>query len=558
MLNYLAILTFVVLFIFGTLGENFLNHGQIRRNNKFVIFDDIKNIDNMGWARITIPAVIVGVVDFFVYAVAAMIWLEWMFFVATIMVLIFYIYLFVKDGDRLRELIVFLPLFVMPCIVLQNVGKWLAVGIQSDFWADFVAARLPLVGLILGIGIPIAILLLKKAKKVLAAILAFILMFSTVAIVAYGANINMPDGSNSVVSLDDDDINNLTVRKLTIEELEELTLTKYKGISEEFLQSSLSTYDAQRTQSTGFSDALTFGFAKKTSDEMFYELEEEILRNPVYGVTVASALKDKKVGSYTIGSLNPWMGEMVDKNEKGGVAYWLEYRDNSGVIYVTKEYRCYAATLCTFLERLINEGTQTKQTSENWCLSLSSDNNSRKGIKADYQYKKEALVLSYVTKNGDKPLTIGFNIHDKRPEFFVTEKSSNPLNPSTPAGGKKGGGGGSNKPEPTTEPPTTPGKKNPKKDPKEDPVNQGNADKGGGDNKPGDGSGDYQKNDSREETTTTKTPDTPPVDSGHKSENIVDHENKMDYTTDPATDRGARDKRPPTSDSGDGEFTPNN
>ncbi|MBQ3474035.1 hypothetical protein IJH24_01230 [Candidatus Saccharibacteria bacterium] len=217
-------------------------------------------------------------------------------------------------------------------------------------------------------------------------------------------------------------LDNLTVQKLTAEELEKLTTEKYKDISQELLQSSLSPNDKGRTTKTGFSDALTFGFESSKEEEMFLELEEEILRNPVYGVTVANAIKDKKLGNNTIGELNPWMDEMVTLNKENGVSHWVEYRDKSGTIYVTDEYRIYAATLCTWLERLVDQGVQMRQTAENWCLNAAAKNNDRAGIKASYQYKKEALVLSYVGKNGNAIFTIGFNIHDKRPEFFDNNK----------------------------------------------------------------------------------------------------------------------------------------
>ena len=215
----------------------------------------------------------------------------------------------------------------------------------------------------------------------------------------------------------------LTVEKVSPKQLEKMTLEKYQYVSQLLLEYSLSSNDKSRVEATGFSDALTYGFESKEDAGKFTELETEILRNPVYCVTVVNALKDKTIGGKTIKSFNPWMTEMSEKN-KNGVSYWLEYRDESGAIYVTDEYRQYAATLCTWLERLINYGVQTRQTTENWCLNNSALNNERAGIKASYQYAKEALILAYVGKNegGNKEaqglLAIGFNIHDKRPEFY--------------------------------------------------------------------------------------------------------------------------------------------
>ena len=90
--------------------------------------------------------------------------------------------------------------------------------------------------------------------------------------------------------------------------------------------------------------------------------------------------------------------------------------------------------MCVFLDRLVEQGVQTHQTSENWRLNDKLKNNERTGIKADYQYKKEALVLQYIAKNGKALFTIGFNIHDKRPEFFTeTPKVRKTTSRSTPA-----------------------------------------------------------------------------------------------------------------------------
>lgn len=357
-------------------------------------------------------------------------------------------------------------------------------------------------------------------------------------------------------------IEHLTVVKVTPEELEELTLNKYRAIYQEMLDSSLTTQDKVRTESAGFSDALTFGFEATENDKRFEELEEEILRNPIYGVTVANALKDKKLGNETIGILNPWMQEMVELNEKNGVAYWCEYRyKDKDTIYVTDEYREYAATLCTWLERLVIQDVYAWQTSENWCLNNVTSNNERKGVPASYQYKKDALVLAYVTKSDEDLVLVGFNLHDKRPEFYVSREAPTPTPTPTPTPAPKP------TPTPTPAPKPTPTQI---KDPAADPVNNGNADKGGGDNKPADGPGEVQPTDPRTENPTgnqndnnqghsdpaTVEPETPPVVPEHRNEEVVTHENKMDYEPDPITGRSSVSGIPPTTESGDGEFTP--
>lgn len=131
-------------------------------------------------------------------------------------------------------------------------------------------------------------------------------------------------------------------------------------------------------------------------------------------------------------------------------------------------------------------------------------------------------------------------------------------------------------PTPTPKPTVTPtpvpgggGDPTPKpKAPNQDPVNKGEASKGGGDNS-GSGSsgssssGEEQKSDPRQETkpvseTPQKKPEAPPVVEQHKQESVVDHENKMDYTQDPVSNRGAADgaTAPTETEGGDGEFVP--
>lgn len=354
----------------------------------------------------------------------------------------------------------------------------------------------------------------------------------------------------------------LTVRKLTDEDLEKMTVEKFKDVPETLLKSSLTAEDARRTGEAGFSDALTFGFK---TDKRFEELEEEILRNPVVAGTYIRAIKDKKIGNQKIGELNPWMDEFVKLDDEHGLTYWLEYRgDDEETIYVSSEFRRYAATLCVFFERLVEEeDTMTFKTKENWCLSNTTTNSDRRGVLAPYQYKGEFYVRSYKTKDRNVLFTIGFNTKDKRPAF-PEDPTPAPTPAPTPT---------PTPPTPTPEPtePTSPPTGYYAKNPADDPVNKGNARQGGGQNKPSDGAGEYQPKDPRTEEPTgsqndnnhgysdpaTVNPTTPPVVPEHEEDDIVDDENKVDYEPDPITDRGAVDNSDPTPvPGGDGEFTP--
>ena len=104
-------------------------------------------------------------------------------------------------------------------------------------------------------------------------------------------------------------------------------------------------------------------------------------------------------------------------------------------------------------------------------------------------------------------------------------------------------------------------------------MNRGNAQKGGGQNKPTDGAGENQPTDPRTEHPTgsqndnnhgysdpkTVTPSNPPVTEEHKSEPVVTDSKPMTYEPDPVTNRGPVDTtQQPTSSEGDGAFTPAN
>lgn len=414
------------------------------------------------------------------------------FFVITILLLLASTLWFVIYVTRVREFIAFA--FLALAIIFAANSSF---RVMSTAWSHKAATTVLAAGIWMlfafAVGFAAFIMAMRKffhshklVWKIVAIILVILTIISLVIIPVNAANIagtssgttskdsGTPSPSDTKVK---DAIDHLTVPLFTEADLEKLTTEKYKDISEVLLTSSLSPHDKARTEKTDFSDALTYGFESDKSTKMFQELEVEILRNPIYGVTVANAIRDKKVGGTRIGKFNPWLDQMVEKNAKG-VYVWCEYRDSDAkTIYVTTEYRRYAATLCTFLERLLDQGIQAHQTIENWCLNMSADNNTRAGVEADYQYKKDALILAYVTKDqaGSKNPTgfvIGFNIHDKRPEFYgeedapdtpnVPDTPSNPGNPDNP----------DNPPSPTP----TPTKPSPGPGPEPEPTNPYNKD----------------------------------------------------------------------------------
>lgn len=441
-----------------------------------------------GWIAGAITGAVLAFINYFTGKITlSTIWLAWVFLV---IIAIGYVLLAWwwknQEGCEVSEGICFFLISMTPFLTARSL-----VGITTAPWKNVFLTRLFCTLPILLVLAELVFMIISAIKvrgggqKLKWIVSGVALMLVVLFITASLTGCSTTDTKAAEKIYENQAVESLTVRKLTPEDLEKLTLSKYKDIPETLLDSSLSPKDKERTSKTGMSDALTFGFESKDTAKMFKELEAEILRNPVYGVTVANALRDKKIGDRAIGDFNGWMNEMAQKNSNG-VFIWCEYRDNdSKTIYVTEEYRCYAATLCTFLERLVGQGVQTRQTIENWCLNSAAKNNDRAGIKAEYQYKKEAFILAYVGKNeaGDKNpkglLVIGFNVHDKRPEFFTEEDKPEIVN-TPPSGGSDTPtpspgsdtptkpSGGSDPPTPTNPPTPTPTyNKDPNKAPSE-------------------------------------------------------------------------------------------
>lgn len=146
---------------------------------------------------------------------------------------------------------------------------------------------------------------------------------------------------------------------------------------------------------------------------------------------------------------------------------------------------------------------------------------------------------------------------DGKITFYILDRCANVVYPGNPPG---------NIPRGDTDNPTpTPSYS---KNPSDDSVNKGNANKGGGQDKSTDGSGENQPVDPKTEHPTGSGNDnnhgysdpstvTPSNPSSTKSEPVVTDSNPMDYKPDPVTNNGPTDSsKKPTSSGGDGEFTP--
>ena len=137
-----------------------------------------------------------------------------------------------------------------------------------------------------------------------------------------------PAASSQNVAVSAEDINAAkTTFTVSAEEINRLIPEKFKNFSDDPSDNSLAARDKERVAAAGFSDALTFPLSGNTDEERLSDVEKEIFTNSVYGVTVARAMRGKRIGDQTIGDLNPWLETMIANDDAYGVAYWREYRD---------------------------------------------------------------------------------------------------------------------------------------------------------------------------------------------------------------------------------------
>lgn len=220
-------------------------------------------------------------------------------------------------------------------------------------------------------------------------------------------------------------------------------------------------------------------------------------------------------------------------------------------LYVSDYYIRSAKRILSWLDRCTQVGVKTYKTTTHWYLNSATNANNVRTVRnedASYVDQQPALVLSIDTKDGKRQVLFGFNIYDMRLEIFnrtakpvkPNSPKPTPKAPSNPTPGKKTPSTpkkttpGKNtpkpgkttpnkpekgkttpntpsstpvnpsKPEPTPVTPNDPEPDLPRKDPTQDPVNQGNAQKGGGDNDPsqsdpGPATSDPSKNDMKDE-----------------------------------------------------------
>lgn len=274
-----------------------------------------------------------------------------------------------------------------------------------------------------------------------------------------------PNSGGGITDADIADVSDLSVTKVTDDDLAELELSTYP-YSDEMLLSSLGVCDDSRVKKSGFSDAVTFPYESNDSEKMIVETEEEIFRNPIYGQMMAKGLKDKYPcgAKKSIGELNPWMSELLSKKWHEWCVKTTDPESGESTIRVSHEYRLLAATMCNLLHQFAPQGIQAHQTVENWRLNTPvGKDTDRDTMLAEYQYTRDALIFAYIPKDkaGSKDFkdlfVFGLNIHDKRIEFYGEEDE--PEVTKTPSSGSSTPSGGSD----------TPSSDNPKSNPTEKP-----------------------------------------------------------------------------------------
>lgn len=348
----------------------------------------------------------------------------------------------------------------------------------------------------------------------------------------------------------------------------------YPELSREFCDNSMPNKAAERVAGAGFSDALSTPFSvthgtkdgEKYSEEelvvMAKEYRQEVLTNPPVTHAVLTVLTGMTVSDGTsIVQINSWMTDRLNEYYqfmKEGIGNQAYLREENGVLYANdRQIKVGVATLW-LLDRFVNQGVQLVTTNHHYPLSLANADSAKLTTfeRADYEFTRDAMVLSYTNKAGSEIFKIGINTHDKRPELIkvkITEKKQKETESSTKESstqtstesstessteesetersterrrrGGGGGGGGNNHRE-----------SQPEKKPSQDPVNNGGAKIGGGNTTVGtdafEPTDPAVRTDGGHEKPERVKPETPTPDQSHQNvETQKTDEIKMNYET---------------------------
>lgn len=304
--------------------------------------------------------------------------------------------------------------------------------------------------------------------------------------------------------------------------------------------------------------------ANKSADYYYKEFVQTLSEDPPFLAGTALSL-DAELGTNYLDQI-----QYVGGNEKTN---WLDRANGANLILCPNKKLTVrvAQVMEEFLDTVvIKKEVRTAVVSYD---QIFMNPHTITGVPGLVCYETEArnstyLVLTCQLKNGEIhelwyhiPCRYQWSIPDAEKTIGVKPQKK----PSNP--GNNPGKGDNPTPTPTPTPKPTPTPSYSKK-PSDDSVNKGNANKGGGQDKSTDGSGENQPVDPRTEHPTGSGNDnnhgysdpstvTPSNPSSTKSEPVVTDSNPMDYKPDPVTNNGPTDSsKKPTSSGGDGEFTP--
>lgn len=353
---------------------------------------------------------------------------------------------------------------------------------------------------------------------------------------------------------------------VTAEEIDAaLTSERFAKISRELLDNSLSNKAKERTEKTGISDAVSFPFkvndaidkkvaefarsgdgkawarirseilreklSKADLEKFSDQLDEELLRNPVYLDMVIRGLDKVKIDGRSITEMNSFMleGKKLFKEgyrTKDGFLWAIE-KDAQGRFCLTDQYRRIAIGTRLLLDRfVIDRQLRGYKSVVNYRLNLETKSVLVRTVKAEYQENLPSFVLTYRTKKMKDLVVLGFNLHDRRLEILKKDKTpvvkKQDPEPGKPKPNKP------DKPEPRPNKPSKPDKpdkpdpddtvidddsviddgddgvvnkrkkKEKGKDPSFDPVNKRDLPHiGTGANQPDDGNGGYRPQDTK-------------------------------------------------------------
>lgn len=249
---------------------------------------------------------------------------------------------------------------------------------------------------------------------------------------------------------------------VTAEEIDAaLTSERFAKISRELIDNSLPNKAKERTKATGISDAVSFPFyvnkaidkkvaefarsgdgkawarirseilkeklSKADLEKFSDQLDQELLRNPVFLDMVIRGLGQVKVGGKSIAELNSFMLEGKKlfkdgyKTENGFL--WAIEKDAQGRFCVTEKYRRIAIGTRLLLDRFVlDKKLRGYKSVVNYRLNLETKSVLVRTAKAEYQENLPSFVLTYRTKKMKDLVVLGFNLHDRRLEILKKDK----------------------------------------------------------------------------------------------------------------------------------------